>query len=238
MRCTPGTRDREKERLSDEDEARLSIVIQNSQRGSPEWLAARNELTIAHIGAAHVYAKRHHKKYPTLGFDDVKQAACVGLILAAERFDYTQSKFSTFCEKWMLQHVKAAHRRGGRLIRITSWRHNNDTPEEMESWPSVNMFASQMRFFDCECNGEDANDRHAEQEWKAKLLSLALGCQTDRNRELICEYFGIGQDQKSQGEIAKETGIPIHSIGYAIRRAISETKGRLVKSGALTEHDA
>jgi RNA polymerase primary sigma factor len=87
--------------LTAADEARLARRI---ERGD---LAAKDELVTANLGLVHALARR----YPGRGapFEDLVQEGCIGLIRAAEKFDYRRGlRFSTYAAWWIRRSLRDA----------------------------------------------------------------------------------------------------------------------------------
>lgn len=62
-----------------------------------------------------------HRYYPTFSNDeDLEQIGMVGLCLAAERWDSTKSKFTTFASKVILNEIKQEFRRRNRQVNTLS----------------------------------------------------------------------------------------------------------------------
>lgn len=99
-------------RLTERDEFTSGQIIRKNPLMSKK---IQNLLVLKNIGLAIGYAKRSKTE---LSFPDRVMWSCVGLISAAERFDPSVAKFSTFAEIHMKKAVNNANRETGRLIRI------------------------------------------------------------------------------------------------------------------------
>jgi len=64
-------------------------------------ITERNELITQNIGLARDVAH----KYPYLDYDEAFQNACLGLIYAAEKYNESKGKFSTFAYKYCVGYV-------------------------------------------------------------------------------------------------------------------------------------
>ena len=96
--------------LSPEERARLQQRVQEGQRARDELISANYRLVISIT-----------KKYASLGvsFMDLVQEGNIGLIKAADKFDYRRGyKFSTYATWWIRQAVTRAIADQGRTIRI------------------------------------------------------------------------------------------------------------------------
>jgi RNA polymerase primary sigma factor len=98
--------------LTADDERRLG---QRSQAGDRD---AINRIVEANTRLAAELARRARRS-ATLGYDDLFQEACLGLIRAAEKFDPSLgNKFSTYATWWIRQSVARAQANTSRTIRL------------------------------------------------------------------------------------------------------------------------
>ena len=80
-------------------------------------ISARNELCDANYRLVVKLAKRY--TYSGIELEDLIQAGCMGLIKAAEKFDYKLGfRFSTYATTWILQSIRRTIANTGRTIRV------------------------------------------------------------------------------------------------------------------------
>jgi len=80
-------------------------------------IEARNMLIDANYRLVVKYAKKY--TYSNLDFEDLIQAGNLGLITAAEKFDYSLGyRFSTYATSWILQSIRRTIADTGRTIRV------------------------------------------------------------------------------------------------------------------------
>ena len=100
-------------KLTPEEEREISIKASN---GDEE---ARKKLVELNIKLAISIAKFYHINTSNLSFEDLIQDGCIGLIKAAERYDYHKGyKYSTYATWWIRQQIKRGILNKSRTIRI------------------------------------------------------------------------------------------------------------------------
>ena len=111
----------------------------------------REERVTQNLGLAHACANRFRGR--GIEYDDLYQAACVGLVQAADRFDESRGlQFSTYAVPVILGEVRRLFREGGavkvsRGLRELSRRANAEAKsfaEEAGRMPSVTELAQRM----------------------------------------------------------------------------------------------
>lgn len=113
--------------LSAEREIELAKRVSRGDR------AARNELVRANIYLAAQYAARWASAGMPL--QDLINEGCLGLIKAAERFDYTRGvRFSTYAWRWVERSIQRANDERARIIRLPAHaRELNNRLKEAEA---------------------------------------------------------------------------------------------------------
>ena len=105
-----------KQRLSQEDECKLADIIQHSPN-KRQVEAAKNKLVSANLP----FVVSVVNKYKNLNIpkEDLIQYGNIGLMKAADRFDYTKGyKFSTYATWWIRQGIRRFIADTSRTIRI------------------------------------------------------------------------------------------------------------------------
>ena len=101
------------DKLSPEEEKAISIRATNGD------MEARKKLVEAYIRLAVAIAKNNHNHSTNLSLTDLIQEGCIGLIKAAEKYDYRKGyKFGTYASWWVIQTVKRYILNNSRTIRI------------------------------------------------------------------------------------------------------------------------
>lgn len=211
-------------RLTVADEERLSLAIQAAEPGKSAWLAARNELVAANTDLSTWYTKRVVDRFPGMDFGDIEQEASIGLMRAAESFDCTKGRFTTYAAKWMKRYVYTAYMNTGKLIRIPRYLYNQ---RKLDGLPAVTSMASQIPGFDDIAPAEVATNKDHER--TAVIAEQALSFHDEPTRDLFRKYFGIGRRNMTLKEIGKEMGISPHQVGVLLSQAISKTRRRFLK---------
>ncbi len=96
-----------------------------------QGLTARNKLVSGYFRAALKFARNYLEKVPNMDYLDLVQEGAVGLILAADRYEYRYSgRFITYATSWMWQNIGRASNELSRNIRIPV--HRLDQLEQLE----------------------------------------------------------------------------------------------------------
>ena len=97
---------------------------------------ARNDLIEANTRwAIQIVRNFAHHESASIDFDDLFQAACIGLVRAAEKFDPTLGyKFSTYSTWWIRQAIQRNIANDSRTIRIPVHIHERLRRVEREEW--------------------------------------------------------------------------------------------------------
>jgi RNA polymerase primary sigma factor len=105
------------ERASSEEKEEISQVLAAIERGEEDAREAKNKLMEANLRLVITVAKQYTNR--GLHFLDLVQEGNMGLVKAAEKFDYRRGfKFSTYAVWWIRQSINRAIAEQGRTIRI------------------------------------------------------------------------------------------------------------------------
>jgi RNA polymerase primary sigma factor len=97
--------------------AELKQLVERIKRAKKQYVEARNVLTKANLRLVVAIAKKYTNR--GLAFPDVMQEGNVGLMKAAEKFDYRMGfRFSTYAAWWIKQAIRRAIREQTRTIHI------------------------------------------------------------------------------------------------------------------------
>ena len=104
-------------REAKEIKASNKILIQLIQSGD---LQARQDLCIKNQGLVAKFTKYYWEKFPcSLELEDLIQEANIGMLKAAERFDFARgTEFSTYATQWIIQAITRAIADTGQIIRL------------------------------------------------------------------------------------------------------------------------
>ena len=104
-------------REAKEIKASNKILIQLIQSGD---IQARQDLCIKNQGLVAKFAKYYWEKFPcSLELDDLIQEGNIGMLKAAERFDFVKdTEFSTYATQWIVQSITRAIADTGQIIRL------------------------------------------------------------------------------------------------------------------------
>lgn len=106
--------------LTEDDEAAIGRRVQTARRAGTIDIDARNELVRANLRFAVGIAKR----YTGRGLDlaDLIQEGTLGLLSAAEAYDPSKARFTTYAKYWIMHYIKRALNNKSRLIRIPEYQ--------------------------------------------------------------------------------------------------------------------
>ncbi len=114
----------EKRLLTQAEEIECSYIIQNSQPCDPRRISAIQKLVKHNLRYGLSVAKQYQNQ--GLPLPDLINEASIGLIKAAERFDYSthKTKFITCAVSWIKQCIKDALCEHARTVRLPRQIHN------------------------------------------------------------------------------------------------------------------
>ncbi len=198
--------------------------------------AVRERIIHAYLGLADRLASRY-RGTRSAPFDDVRQAARLGLIEAVDRYDPDRaSPFARFAIPTIVGTVK-------RLLRDGGWRlHVSRVVKEL----SIRLYAAcvleavsathtQAQSSLDQPVGEDgttalgellADDRFREEPEDLLILPQLVGQLPDREQRIVLLRFA---DELSQDEIATRVGISQMHVSRLLRRALARLRAGLVQ---------
>jgi len=170
----------------------LQATLQRIRQGQQEALEAKADLVNANLRLVVSVAKRYMNK--GLHLLDLVQEGSLGLMRAAEKFDYRRGfKFSTYATWWVMQSVSRALGEQARTIRIPI--HMND---------QLNKFFRASRQMERELGRAPADDELAD---RMKTTGDRVSKLRIISREPISLDTPIGSDEVSTlGELIADRG--------------------------------
>lgn len=105
--------------LTAEEEVDLAKRIKNGDSDAKDILINSNLRLVVHI--AKDYYSRYSATNPSMQFSDYIQEGSMGLIKAAEHFDYTRGRFTTLATLWIKQYITQALVKQGNIIHVPEY---------------------------------------------------------------------------------------------------------------------
>lgn len=163
-----------------------------------------------------------------LDFDDLRQAAHLGLMEAAERFDPDRgSAFSTYAYHWMRSSIGAEIAATRSTIRVPGYRPLSDGPgvgslDADEERPLRSLLP---------CDDEEAPEVGAERALLRERVGAALDTLPERDRFVVEHRFGINGARypHTLDEIGVMLGVSRARVGQFEARALARLRFRLPK---------
>lgn len=93
---------------------------QRTQEIWSRYLDIRNQLLVDNYRLVLKITSRYYSSCP----EDLIQEGCIGLLRAIEKYDHTQSKFSTYADWWILQSIRRYLKNGDRSVRLPHHIHD------------------------------------------------------------------------------------------------------------------
>lgn len=185
---------------------------------------ARNELIIHNLRLVAYIVK---KKYPEAkDQDDLVSIGTIGLIRAAETFDYQKGNhFSTYASKCIDNQIKMHFRKIKHQLTELYISDPIDSDAEGNALTIADIFSSGV-------NVENDVEFKIDSEKLYKFIEEEL---TDREREIICKRYGVFDKNGNvckpltQREIAKNMGISRSYISRIEKRALEKLRARFEK---------
>lgn len=131
------------------------------------------------------------------GDDDIMQIARMGLLEAVNEYDESRGAFSTFAYMRIRSRVVGE-------IRYRSYR--NHVNMDM----SAGIYAA---------GGKQESEYEQEAAQNAASVASLLEALTDRQAEIIRSYYGIGEEAKTQAEIAESRGVSTSAVWQIVRKS-------------------
>ena len=229
-----------------EEEVELAQRIRKGDR------VALEKLTRANLRFVVSVAKQYQNQ--GLSLPDLINEGNLGLIKAAEKFDETRGfKFISYAVWWIRQSILQALAEQSRIVRLPLNQVGSlnkiskafsKFEQENERRPSPEELADELAPF---VEGEDNSlldvlvnddspmaDRSLVNESLAREIDRALSTLTDREKEIIQMFFGIGQQEMTLEEIGDKFGLTRERVRQikekAIRRLRQSNRSKLLKS--------
>ena len=203
-----------------EEEVELAQRIRKGDR------VALEKLTRANLRFVVSVAKQYQNQ--GLSLPDLINEGNLGLIKAAEKFDETRGfKFISYAVWWIRQSILQALAEQSRIVLKVSGRHISvDAPfVEGEDNSLLDVLVN---------DDSPMADRSLVNESLAREIDRALSTLTEREKEIIQMFFGIGQQEMTLEEIGDKFGLTRERVRQikekAIRRLRQSNRSKLLKS--------
>ena len=227
------------ELISVEEEVELAQRIRKGDRQALERLTKANLRFVVSV------AKQYQNQ--GLSLPDLINEGNLGLMKAAEKFDETRGfKFISYAVWWIRQSILRFEQENERRPSIEEIAEETDIPEEkVDDAMRVNThhISVDAPFIDGEDNGlldvlinDDSPmaDRSLVLESLRSEIQAALRNLTERERNVLEAYFGIGQNEMTLEEIGVKYGLSRERVRQikekAIRNLRGTTKSKLLKT--------
>ena len=234
-----------------EEEVELAQRIRKGDR------VALEKLTRANLRFVVSVAKQYQNQ--GLSLPDLINEGNLGLIKAAEKFDETRGfKFISYAVWWIRQSILQALAEQSRIVRLplnqvgslnkiskafSKFEQENErrpSPEELADELEISVDAPFVEgednsLLDVLVNDDSPMaDRSLVNESLAREIDRALSTLTDREKEIIQMFFGIGQQEMTLEEIGDKFGLTRERVRQikekAIRRLRQSNRSKLLKS--------
>jgi len=153
--------------------------------------------------------------------EDLVSIGYIGLVQAADAYDDTRGvKFSTFAVKVMQNKILHELRKENRRNAL----------------PTISMQTVVSKDFSRDVTLEDTIgvwDEYDNRLEAEEILSLPI---TERERDMLCSYYGIGTPKLKQQEIADKYGITQPTVARNIQKAI-KTIRRELNGRSIDRHE-
>jgi len=183
--------------LTLEQERSIAVRIQAGDASAVHELVRHNLLIVVTIANRHVGQG--------VPIDDLIQEGNIGLYEAAQRFDpQTDARFISYAQLWVRKRINEAVVAHGRIVRLP---HNQEydiykrkkAGEEVEELRAIELDAPVGDEGDA-CVGDIILGQEPEVVWQQELdhtqytVRRVLARLKPRDQQIICAYFGIGQE--------------------------------------------
>ena len=232
--------------VSIEEEIELAQAIKKGGRAGER---AKNKLVEANLRFVVSVAKQYQHQGLTL--TDLIDEGNIGLIKAAERFDETRGfKFISYAVWWIRQSILQAIAEQSRIVRLplnqvgslNKVNHEiNKFEQENLRRPSVEEIADRGHhvsidapfgddddnaMVDVMSSGDDSRtDKQVDHESMAMELKQVLGqVLKERERQIVCACFGIGEPEKGLEEIGDKMGLTRERVRQIREKSISKLR--------------
>ena len=223
------------ELVTPEEEVELA---QRIRKGDP---VALEKLTRANLRFVVSVAKQYQNQ--GLSLPDLINEGNLGLIKAAEKFDETRGfKFISYAVWWIRQSILQALAEQSRIVRLPlnqvgSLNKINKAlskfEQENERQPSNEELSEMIDVPKDKISDTLRADRGLVNESLNTEIERALSTLTDREREIVKSFFGIGCQEMTLEEIGERFGLTRERVRQikekAIRRLKSPSRSKLLK---------
>jgi len=215
-------------------DSRSSFPKQLSQKEEEECVRkiaegdkeARNKLIEHNLRlVAYIVSKNYpdHSRGGQQDTDDLISIGTIGLIRAAETFDYTKgSRFSTYASRCIDNQIKMHFRKIKRRQNEVYINEPLETDSEGNTLTIADILSSSI-------NVEEEAELRINSHMLYKYIAEELD---EREREIICKRYGIRNDKgifcdaMTQRDIARQLGISRSYISRIEKRAIEKLRNR------------
>lgn len=208
--------------------ARSRILLGQRAAAERRW---RRGLIENNLGLAAWMASRF--AYPSLDFDDLRQAALLGLMKAAEKFDPRRGvAFSTLAWWWMRSAIQQEVMGTRTTIRVPAHRPVGDGPRAVSLGTVVGDSTLGSLLVD---GNSESPVEGAERSLLSERVRDALETLRPRDAEVVELRFGINGARRphSLAEIARRFGVTRERVRQIEGRALGRLRFRLSKESHL-----
>ena len=215
--------------VSIEEEIELAQAIKKGGRAGER---AKNKLVEANLRFVVSVAKQYQHQGLTL--TDLIDEGNIGLIKAAERFDETRGfKFISYAVWWIRQSILQAIAEQSRIVRLPLNQVGslNKVNHEINKFEHVSIDApfgdnDDNAMVDVMSSGDDSRtDKQVDHESMAMELKQVLGqVLKERERQIVCACFGIGEPEKGLEEIGDKMGLTRERVRQIREKSISKLR--------------
>jgi len=188
--------------LFDYDEAK-SMKLMTSEE---EREATRDELVTRNLRLAFFIANKWRGN--DVDFDDLRQEAIEGLMVAAGKFDPDKGRFTTIATQWVTHHVRRAVQKSRVLDRAINDR--SDDEDRPVLVPAAT--SGEEGFVDPACALERPDDL-AERSLMREYVLARLSTMSEKHQQVVSLYYGFDGDvPKTLKQIAETVGLSFQRV--------------------------
>ena len=203
-------------------QARMRILRGQRVAAERRW---RRSLVEENLGLATWMAAKH--EWTGLDFDDLRQAALLGLMKAAQKFDRNRgAQFSTLAWWWMRSAIQQEYVRNRATIRVPAHRSTGDGPRVVSTAAPVG--SAELGDLLTDRDGERP-DIAADAAFLRDDVREALSTLRPRDTQVVEMRFGINGAGRPHTleEIASEMGVTRERVRQIKGRAMERLRFRL-----------
>jgi RNA polymerase sigma factor (sigma-70 family) len=185
--------------LSQEEESKLSLLTRLSKKGARNLLVLYNQRLVADL------ALKMYRINPSLELEDFYSEGNIGLIKAAERFDFTKgARFATFASYYVQDAMRQYAKRHSKILSHSAKK------ADLESEPAL-----------ADLYQEDAFTKSLIVEELYKTLAKLPSTE----RTVLINKFGLfGRKPSTLEEIGKMLGLTKQRIGQLEKQALKNCR--------------